>query len=405
MFLSAPFLFSALLLLLALGALGLFRCWRRAEAELGEARGRVIALETAAAKDQEAHTRERAQLEAQQRFLREQFEHLAHRIFEAQQQAFDVRTREGLGRLLAPFREQLEAFRSRVDQVHTESVRGQGELQGELQRLRELNLQITREASELTRALKGDKKLQGSWGEQKVELLLEQAGLRKGIEYLREASCRDEAGALLRPDFVVRLPEGRHLVIDSKVSLVDYAAAVAAETPEARGRALAAHVQALRAHIRTLGGKRYAQLPDLGAPDFTFLFVAVEPAYLAAAEQAPGLFEEAFQEGVALITASTLLPVLRVVAHLWSLQRQAQCTRELAEQGARVHEKLRVFLGRMDLLGRQLDTAQRTYRESLDTLRDGRGSLVRSVDRFVDLGVKVSRRLGGSSDAEAEPES
>ncbi|MDX5297938.1 MAG: DNA recombination protein RmuC, partial [Gammaproteobacteria bacterium] len=261
----------------------------------------------------------------------------------------------------------------------------------------ELNQHITTEASNLTRALKGDKKLQGNWGEHKVELLLEQAGLRKGIEYAREEAFRDDDGGQRRPDFVIHLPEGKHIIIDSKVSLVDYTRFVSAETDEERRAALAAHVQALRNHVQGLAGKQYPELVGMNSPDFVFLFMPVEPAYLAAAEHSPALFEEAYAKRIAIVTSTTLLPVLRVVANLWTLQRQNQSTRELAEQGGKVYEKLRIVVEKLEKLGNQIDTVQKTYKDTFNSLSDGRGSLIRTVERFTELGVKVSKRLPDSA--------
>lgn len=363
---------------------------------LAEAKERVKQLETIALKDREALAQERQQLEENRQAFRTEFEHLANQIFEKKHLSFDAQSKEGLSHLLAPFKEQLDTFRLRVDQVHTENVQGHTSLKGELDRLRELNQQITREASDLTRALKGDKKIQGNWGEQKVELLLEQAGLRKGIEYGREENFKDDEGNNLRPDFVVNLPEGKHIIIDSKVSLVDYTRYVAAESPEEGQPFLAAHVVALRNHIKALSDKKYPELLHMDSPDFTFLFIAIEPAYLAAAEHSPALFQEAYERRIALVTATTLLPVLRVVSNLWSLQRQNQSTQQLAEQAGRVYDKLRVFIEKMEKLGGQIETSQRTYKEAFNTLKDGQGSLVKTVDKFVDLGVKVTKKLPAS---------
>lgn len=356
---------------------------------LSDTQGRVVGLVTSAAKDQQALAKERQLLEESRQTFRQEFVNLANQIFENKHLAFDAQSKEGLTHLLAPFKEQLEIFRLRVDQVHTENVQGHTSLKGELDRLRELNQQITLEASNLTRALKGDKKIQGNWGEQKVELLLEQAGLRKGIEYGREQNFKDDGGNNLRPDFVVNLPEGKHIIIDSKVSLVDYAAYVAAESPEEGQPFLAAHVAALRNHIRSLSEKKYPELLQMDSPDFTFLFIAIEPAYLAAAEHSPALFQEAYDRRIALVTATTLFPVLRVVSNLWSLQRQNQSTQQLAEQAGRVYDKLRVFIVKMEKLGGQIETSQQTYKDAFDTLKDGKGSLVKTVDKFVDLGVQV----------------
>lgn len=374
------------------------------QGKLSETQGRVIELETSAAKDQEALAKERQLLEDSRETFRQEFEILANQIFENKHLAFDAQSKEGLTSLLAPFKEQLDTFRLRVDQVHTENVQGHTSLKGELDRLRELNQQITQEASNLTRALKGDKKIQGNWGEQKVELLLEQAGLRKGIEYGREQNFKDDDGNNLRPDFVVNLPEGKHIIIDSKVSLVDYAAYVAAESPEEGQPFLAAHVAALRNHIRSLSEKKYPELLQMDSPDFTFLFIAIEPAYLAAAAHSPLLFQEAYDRRIVLVTATTLFPVLRVVSNLWSLQRQNQSTQQLAEQAGRVYDKLRVFIEKMEKLGGQIETSQRTYKEAFDTLKDGKGSLVKTVDKFVDLGVKVSKKLPTSVTGGTLPE-
>lgn len=376
----------------------------RLQGELAEAQGRIIELETTAKKDQEALATERLQLEESRNIFRQEFENLASQIFEKKHLTFDAQSKEGLNNLLAPFKEQLDSFRLRVDQVHTENVQGHTSLKGELDRLRELNQQITQEASNLTRALKGDKKIQGNWGEQKIELLLEQAGLRKGIEYSREQNFKDDVGNNLRPDFVVNLPEGKHIIIDSKVSLVDYAAYVAAETTEERQQFLAAHMAALRNHIKSLSEKKYPELLDMGSPDFTFLFIAIEPAYIAAAEHSPSLFQEAYDKRIALVTGTTLFPVLRVVANLWNLQRQNQSTQVLAEQASRVYDKLRIFIGKMEKLGNQIESVQGTYKDSFDTLKDGRGSLVKTVDKFVDLGVKVSKRLPSSMTGSSVPE-
>lgn len=360
---------------------------------LNLAQTRIAELETIAQKDQERLESERRQFEENRQVFRQEFENLAQKIFEQKQQTFSAQSQTGLNNLLEPFRQQLESFRTRVDEVHTENVRGHTSLAGELERLRTLNQSLSAEANNLVQAIKGDKKAQGTWGEEKVEFLLEMAGLRKGLEYDREKNFKDDEGHDLRPDFVVNLPEHRHIIIDSKVSLNAYAESVAAESPELHKAHLDEHVQAIRNHIRTLSDKKYPELVGMNAPDFTFMFIAVEPAYLAAAQHAPNIFEEAYKKRIALVTSTTLLPVLRVVAHLWNLQRQALSTRQLADQGSKVYDKLRGFIEKMEKLGKQIDTAQATYRDSFNTLKDGKGSLVKLVDRFADLGVKVIRKL------------
>lgn len=342
---------------------------------------------------QQQHNDTQQQHAQHQQQLQQTFENLANRIFEQKQQVFTAQSKHNLDALLSPFRQQLDTFRQRVDEVHNQNVRGHTKLETELQRLRQLNQQMSEDATNLTRALKGDKKLQGNWGEHTVELLLEQAGLRKGVEYEREKHFRDEDGQSRRPDFLVHLPEGKHIIVDSKVSLVDYTQYVAADTDEVRQQALAAHVQALRNHVSQLASKNYPELTGMQSPDFVFLFLGIEPAYIAALEHSPALFQEAYEKRIAIVTASTLVPVLRVVANLWSLQRQNQHTKELADQATGIYDKLRIVVEKVEKLGNQLDTTRKTYDEVIGSMKDGRGNLLSRAEKFIELGVKVKQRL------------
>jgi DNA recombination protein RmuC len=373
-------------------------------ADISNAKSRAAELEALSAKDKEIFEAERRQFDDIRAKFKQEFENLANQIFESKHTAFDTRSREGLNALLLPFKEQIESFRKRVDQVHTENVQGQSAIKNEIGRMQQLNQQMSQDASNLTRALKGDKKLQGSWGEQKVELLLEQAGLRKSIEYEREQSFKDDEGRNLRPDFVVNLPDGKHIVIDSKVSLVDYSDYFSAESQEDRQRHLAAHVSAIRNHIKELGKKRYHGLANIESPDFTFMFIAIEPAYMAALEHSPSLSQEAFELRIALVTAATLLPQMMVVAGLWRLQRQNKSTEDLANRARIVYERLHSFLTKMGKLGNQLDGAQKTYDETMGTLVHGTKSLVSAVDKFQELGVKVSKKLPLSAQTVSDAE-
>ena len=348
-------------------------------------------------RDQHSATEKLQLLEDNKAQLKQEFQNLANQIFDSKQQSFSEQSRQGLDTLLKPFKDQLESFRQRVDQVHTDTVQGQSAMKSELGKLMELNVQITTEASNLTKALKGDKKLQGTWGEQKVEMLLEQAGLRKGFEYHREANFKDDNAGNNRPDFVINLPEGKHIIIDSKMSLVAYTEYVAAETDEERTKALTAHVLALKNHINGLSDKKYTDLNGINSPDFVFLFMPVEPAYLVAAEHSPGVFQAAYEKRIAIITSTTLLPVLRVVSNLWSIQRQNSSTLQLATMASKVYDKLRVFVDKMDKLGNQIATVQKSYTDSVNTLKGDHGSLTKTVDKFVALGVTVSKRLPASA--------
>lgn len=363
---------------------------------LSAAQASIAELNTGREKDQQSAAEKLQLLQDNKEQLKHEFQNLANQIFDTKQQSFSEQSRQGLDTLLKPFKDQLESFRQRVDKVHSETIDGQSSMKSELGKLMELNSLITTEASNLTKALKGDKKLQGTWGEQKVELLLEQAGLRKGFEYNREANFKDENADNARPDFVIKLPEGKHIIVDSKVSLVAYTDYVAAETDEQRAIALATHIQALKNHITGLAGKKYPELTDINSPDFVFLFMPIEPAYLVAAEHSPALFQAAYEQRIAIVTATTLLPVLRVVSNLWSIQRQNQSTQQLAEQASKVYDKLRVFVVKMEKLGHQITTLQNTYDDSFKTLSGNHGGLTKTVDKFVELGVKVVKRLPAS---------
>jgi DNA recombination protein RmuC len=229
--------------------------------------------------------------------------------------------------LLKPFRDQLSDFRQRVETVHTTETRDRQALRSEIKSLQELNRQITEEASNLTRALKGDKKIQGNWGELILERVLERSGLRKGIEYETQGSYRDSDNQLLRPDVVVHLPDSRNLVIDSKVSLVAYQQWVISDEGSARDAALKQHMDAVRNHIRSLSDKDYSQLNGLRSPDFVLLFMPIEPAFVAAFQHDDSLFSEAFERKIIVVTPTTLLATLRTIENIWRYERQSQNAR------------------------------------------------------------------------------
>jgi DNA recombination protein RmuC len=368
--------------------------------ELNSSKSKVIELEAISAKDKEIFEAERRQLDDLKAKFKQEFENLANQIFESKHKAFDASSREGLNAMLLPFKEQLESFRQRVDQVHTENVQGQSTIKNEIGRMQQLNLQMSQDASNLTSALKGDKKMQGNWGEQKLEMLLDRAGLQKGIDYEREQSLKDDEGKNFRPDFVVKLPDGKHIVIDSKVSLVDYVAYCSVESEEERERSLKAHVAAIRSHIKELSKKNYHSLIGVESPDFTLLFIAIEPAFMAALGHAPTLAQEAFESGIALVSATTLMPQMLTVASLWRLQRKNKSTEDLAESARIVHDRLHSFLTKMDKLGGQLNASHKTYEDAMGTLVHGSRSLVNAAERFKVLGVKVANKLPLSSQAD-----
>jgi DNA recombination protein RmuC len=322
-----------------------------------------------------------------------QFDCLAQRILDEKTRKFTEQNQVQLDRLLGPFREQLGDFRKKVDEMHVHDAKDRASLKQEIESLRQQTQRINQEAVNLTRALKGDKKLQGNWGELILEKVLEQSGLRKGIEYETQGSFRDGEQRLFRPDVIVRLPEGRDIVIDSKVSLVAYERCCGLEDGPERETALREHVQAVRNHIKTLASKDYAGLGGLRSLDFILLFMPIEAAFMLAFQHDDKLFADAFGSRIVVVTPTTLLATLRTIENLWRYERRNENAKLIADRAGAIYDKLRGFVEDMEKLGVQLGGAQRTYEDAMNKLAWGRGNLVGQAERFVELGVKVNKRL------------
>ncbi|AMO54848.1 hypothetical protein GZ77_25040 [Endozoicomonas montiporae] len=373
-----------------------------------EAEQAVRELRTRLDVQQQHHEQTLKELEENRETQKQAFHHIANEILEAKGKLFSQQHQERLDTLLTPFKEQLVDFRNKVEQAQKADIEGRAALKQQLETLHSLNQRITDEAGNLARALKGDKKLQGNWGELQVEKILESSGLIKGEEYEREANFKDDDGQNKRPDFVVYLPEGKHLIIDSKVSLVDYMSYVNAEDDEERQAALSRHIVSIRNHIKGLGDKDYPNLSGVKTPDFVFMFMPVEPAFIAAFQHDQKLFNDAFEQNIVVVTPTTLLATLRTVANLWTIERQNANARKLAERAGLVYDKLRVFVEKMEKLDTQLTTARNTYDEAMNTLKQGRGNLISQTNEFVALGVRVkkefSRQTLDTSDLSQLPE-
>lgn len=339
--------------------------------------------------------------EQQQRLLREsrdqlkmEFEQLAGQIFESREQVFNQQSRRSLDALLQPFREQIEVFQRKVEDIHHKDTRQQAALTQELLHLKEMNQQMSREAHDLATALKGQKKTQGSWGELILENLLERCGLQEGRDYRREVALRTEDGkGLLRPDVVVNLPEGRHLIIDAKVSLNAYTRFVNADTEEERQQALKEHIKALANHINELSARAYHRLPDLKSPEIVFLFVPVEAAFMEAFRADESLLQKAVDKNILVAAPTTLLTSLNIVRQLWRFEEQSSNTSELIQRAGKLYEKLHNFLESMTTVGNSLGRAQDAYDKACNQLARGPGNLVRQVDEFRRLGVSVRTEL------------
>lgn len=324
--------------------------------------------------------------------LKLEFENLANRIFEARGRQFDDNSRATLNDLLQPFREQITGFQQRIDQVHSESLKGHALLEGELRKVLDIGLQMSSQASNLASALKGDNKTTGNWGEAQLERTLELAGLVPGEHYETQAAFRDEAGRRRLPDVLIKLPDKRHLVIDSKVSLVAYEQAVAAESEEQRLALLDDHARAVRQHLDDLAGKAYANLPGLGSPDFVLMFMPVEPAWIEAMRHNRELFNYGYQRGVVLVSHTTLMPVLRTVANLWIVERSNREAREISRSAGDLYNQVCTVAERLQRLGNTLQAAANHYNSTVISL-SGKQGLAGKVDRFQQLSTATSKNM------------
>jgi len=337
--------------------------------------------------------------------LTSQFKNLANEILEDKSKRFTEQNAASLDALLKPLQTKLTEFKEQVNNSYGNEARERFALKSEIERLANLNLRMTDETRSLTQALKGDSKVQGNWGELVLESILESSGLRKGEEYVVQDSHTQSDGSRLQPDVVIKLPEGRSLVVDSKVSITAYARHAETSDTEIAERELAAHIQSLRQHIQGLSGKNYSSLYGVGSVDFVLMFVPIEPAFLLALKTAPNLYQEALAKNIVLVCPSTLMATLRTVAHLWRQDHQNRNALEIAKQCGSLYDKFVGFVDDLEKLGQRLDQAQTSYHDAFNKLKTGKGNLIRSAERVRELGVKPSKNLSApliesSSDSE-----
>lgn len=332
------------------------------------------------------------QQEAEQR-LSQQFENLANRIFEQNAGNFRELNQNSMDLLLTPLKEQLEGFRRQVGETHAQETAQRHNLKFELERLAELNARMTEEAAALTRALKGDSKQQGNWGEVVLARILSECGLREGHEYHTQVNIEVDKGKRYQPDVIVHLPQEKDIIIDAKVSLTAYERWYNAADDLEKAVALKEHIASVRNHIRELGRKDYQQLPGVRTLDYVLMFVAVEPAFLAALEADPSLVRYGLEHNILLVSPTNLMVALRTIENLWRYERQNQNSRQIAERAGRLYEKLRLFVEEMQQMGGSLHKAQESYDKAMGRLVNGRGNLIAQAERFRELGVEVTKPL------------
>jgi DNA recombination protein RmuC len=343
-------------------------------------------------KDREALGNERRLLEENRVALKQEFQNLANQIFEEKHQVFARQSSEGLNTVFDSFRKQMFEFKSKVEDIHLKDTEQQAILKTELAQLKELNRQMTEEAHSLATALKGSVKMQGNWGELVLENVLDRSGLRLDVDYRREVSFDTEQGRQ-RPDVVVYLPDDKHLVIDSKVSMNAYTRFVNAVDDSERAQALKEHVAAVASRIKELADRNYFQIEGLNSPEMVFMFIPIESAFVEALKADEALFSRAIEQNVLVATPTTLLTSLNIVRQLWRFEERNEHTAELARRASRIYKKLNTFLGEMDKLGRTLDSAKKGYTQAMAQLYAGKDNLIKQASEFEKLGVSVQGSL------------
>jgi DNA recombination protein RmuC len=360
--------------------------------ELSSAKATIAELNKSIEKDREALGNERKLLDESGAALKQEFQNIANKIFEEKQQVFTRQSSEGLNTVFDSFRKQMFEFKTKVEDIHLKDTEQQAILKTELAQLKELNRQMTDEAHSLATALKGSSKMQGNWGELILENVLDRSGLRIDVDYRREVSFDTETGRQ-RPDVVVYLPDNKHLVVDSKVSMNAYTRFVNAIEDGERAQALKEHVAAIASRIKELADRNYFQIEGLNSPEMVFMFIPIESAFVEALKADEALFSKAIEQNVLVATPTTLLTSLNIVRQLWRFEEQNENTAELARRAARIYKKLNTFLEEMDKLGRTLDTARKGYGETMKLLYSGKDNLIKQASEFERLGVSVQKSL------------
>ena len=332
-------------------------------------------------------------LEDQEEKLRIQFENLANKILDKKSDKFTEQNKKNLDLLLNPLHKKIESFEKKVETSQKESVGMHAALKQQLEGLKDLNQQMSKEAINLTKALKGDSKSQGDWGEIQLEIILEKAGLSNGIHFTSQGGYRDENENLKKPDFIINLPDNKHLIVDSKVSLTAYEGYFSSENKEEKNNHLKKHIASIKKHIKELSEKEYTELYGINAPDYVLMFVPIEAALLIAFNENNKLYLEAFDKNVVLVSTSTLLATLSTVSSIWKQEDQKRNVIEIARQAGALYDKFVGLVEDLTGVGKKLESAKNDYSSAMNKLVDGRGNLIASVEKIKKLGAKAKKSI------------
>ncbi|BCE03360.1 DNA recombination protein RmuC [Marinicellulosiphila megalodicopiae] len=321
-----------------------------------------------------------------------EFEQIAHKIFTQKNQDFNQSSQQSLNHLLQPFKEQIDGFQKRINEVHDQTIKGHTALDLEIKKILDIGLQMSAEADTLSKALKGDKKLSGNWGEFQLEKTLQMAGLMKDEHYQSQAHYKTSTGKNQYPDFVIHLPDNKQMILDSKVSLVAYDQAISADTRELINLSMQSHIKAIKNHIDDLSKKDYDKLPEINSPSFVLMFMPIEPAYIEAMKFDSSLFSYGYQKNVILVSHTTLMPILRTVANLWMMQKGNQEAKMISERAADIYNNVCLISERLNKVGQNIGTLSHNFNDTIKAV-SGKQGLIGKVEKFTQLSSKANKSM------------
>jgi len=328
----------------------------------------------------------------QEKFTKE-FENLANKILDEKSSKFTEQNKENMKNILTPLQDKIHLFEKKVEDTHKESIDYHSALRQQILGLREMNLQMSKETLNLTKALKGDSKMQGNWGELILERVLEKSGLEKDREYFVQQSHTNSEGNRVFPDVVINLPDGKKMIVDSKVSLTAYEKFINEEDDSLKGSFLKEHVNSIKRHVEQLGEKNYHDLYQIESPDFVLLFIPMEPAFALALNEDTTLYNRAFEKNIVIVTPSTLLATLRTIDSMWANQKQQENAFEIARQAGALYDKFEGFVADLIKIGKKIDESKVEYQGAMNKLVDGKGNLITSVEKLKKMGAKAKKAL------------
>ncbi len=354
--------------------------------ELGAKNERIIIL------NKQIEELEQGKKEEEEKLTKE-FQNLANKILESNSDKFKKQNKEQLNHLLNPLSEQILRFEKQIQDTNEKGIKRNASLIEKINSLENLNTQLSQEAVNLTNALKGDNKTQGDWGEMQLEVLLEKSGLTKDVHFSTQGGYRDDDGKLRKPDFIINLPDDKHLIIDSKVSLVAYDAFCGTDDENNQKIALKKHVESIKNHYNDLSSKDYPSLYSINAPDHVLMFVPIEPALLLALNENREIYLDAFGKNIVLVSASTLLATLGTVASIWKQEDQKKNALEIAKEGGLLYDKFEGFLNDLIKIGKNINNSKDSYEEAMNKLSTGRGNIIKKIENLKTLGAKTNKQL------------